>query len=50
MTFLTFILIILILSSLILIHELGHFIAARKNGVRVEEFGIGTLQEYGVRK
>ena len=41
MTFLTFILIILILSSLILIHELGHFIAARKNGVRVEEFGIG---------
>lgn len=41
MTFLTFILIILILSSLILIHEFGHFIAARKNGVRVEEFGIG---------
>ncbi|MBU0535278.1 MAG: M50 family metallopeptidase [Patescibacteria group bacterium] len=41
MTFLTFILIILVLSSLILIHEFGHFIAARKNGVRVEEFGIG---------
>jgi regulator of sigma E protease len=41
MTFFTFILIILILSSLILIHELGHFVAARKCGVRVEEFGIG---------
>lgn len=41
MTFLTFILVILSLSSLILIHEFGHFIAARKNGVRVDEFGIG---------
>lgn len=41
MTIFTFILIILILSSLILIHEFGHFYAARKNGVRVDEFGIG---------
>lgn len=29
------------LIVLILIHELGHFIAARRFGVRVEEFGIG---------
>jgi regulator of sigma E protease len=41
MTIFTFILIILILSSLILIHEFGHFYAARRNGVRVDEFGIG---------
>lgn len=33
--------VILILSFLVLIHELGHFFAARKMGVRVEEFGIG---------
>lgn len=31
----------LILSILVLIHEFGHFIVARKNGVWVEEFGIG---------
>lgn len=27
--------------SLILIHEWGHFITARRNGVEVEEFGLG---------
>lgn len=32
---------VLALSVLILVHELGHFIAARKTGVRVEEFGLG---------
>ena len=31
----------LILMALVVVHELGHFIAARKNGVEVEEFGIG---------
>ncbi|MFH0772725.1 MAG: M50 family metallopeptidase [bacterium] len=35
------ILFILILSFLVLIHEFGHFIAAKKNGVKVEEFAIG---------
>lgn len=30
-----------ILSILILVHEFGHFIAAKKNGVKVEEFGLG---------
>ena len=29
------------LSVLVLVHEWGHFIAARKTGVRVEEFGLG---------
>lgn len=33
--------IFLVLSVLILIHELGHFLAAKRNGVWVEEFGIG---------
>src|SRR5271156_4958642 len=32
---------ILILSILILVHEWGHFITARKCGVKVEEFSIG---------
>jgi len=32
---------VLILSVLILIHEFGHYIAAKKNGVYVEEFGFG---------
>lgn len=37
----TTLLVVLILVSLIVIHELGHFIAAKLFGVRVEEFGIG---------
>lgn len=37
----TLILFILILSLLVLIHEFGHFVAAKKNGIRVEEFGLG---------
>ena len=32
---------IIILGMLILVHELGHFIAAKRAGVRVDEFGIG---------
>lgn len=32
---------ILILSVLILIHEFGHFIVARRNGIRVDEFAFG---------
>lgn len=31
----------LVLSILILVHELGHFIVARRVGVKVEEFGFG---------
>ena len=31
----------LILMALVVAHEFGHFIAARKSGVEVEEFGIG---------
>ena len=37
----TIIIFILILAILILIHELGHFIMAKKNDILVEEFGFG---------
>ena len=37
----TLVLFIVVLGSLVLIHELGHFITARLAGVRVLEFGIG---------
>ncbi len=33
--------VIIAFSALILIHELGHFIVAKKSGVWVEEFGLG---------
>jgi len=32
---------IFILGFLVFIHELGHFIVAKKSGIKVEEFGIG---------
>ncbi|MFH1346924.1 MAG: site-2 protease family protein, partial [Spirochaetota bacterium] len=35
------IIIILVLAIIILVHELGHFIAAKKSGLVVEEFGFG---------
>ncbi len=35
------ILLILVLIVLILVHEFGHFIAAKLSGMRVDEFGIG---------
>src|SRR5689334_5502823 len=37
----TLIVFILILSVLVLVHEFGHFIVAKKLGIRVEEFGLG---------
>ncbi|MCA9345950.1 site-2 protease family protein [Candidatus Saccharibacteria bacterium] len=32
---------VLLLISLVIVHEFGHFWAARKSGIEVEEFGIG---------
>lgn len=32
---------VIVLSVLIIVHELGHFIAAKATGVPVEEFGVG---------
>ena len=32
---------LIILIILILVHELGHFLVAKKSGIRVDEFGLG---------
>lgn len=37
----TVILFIIILAVLILVHECGHFLVAKKSGIKVEEFGLG---------
>lgn len=45
--------VILILSFLVVIHEWGHYIAAKKNGVQVDEFAIGfppTLHSWEGKK
>lgn len=41
MPVITFLLFVLILSLLVLVHELGHFLFAKLAGVKVEEFGLG---------
>ncbi len=47
---LSFFVFLLILSALVVIHEFGHFIAAKKNGVKVEEFGFGIPPRiWGIR-
>ncbi len=44
-------LIILLFASLVLVHEWGHFVSARRNGVEVEEFGFGFPPKlFGVKK
>jgi regulator of sigma E protease len=37
----TILVFLLILSILVLVHELGHFLMAKKLGIKVEEFGFG---------
>lgn len=32
---------LIVLAILILVHEFGHFITAKKSGIKVEEFGLG---------
>lgn len=39
--FITIIAFLAILTVLVLIHELGHYLVARKFGIKVEEFGFG---------
>lgn len=41
MIILTIIAFLVIFSILILVHEIGHFVMARRAGIKVEEFGIG---------
>lgn len=38
---LTILVFVVILSVLVLIHELGHFLVAKRLGIKVEEFGFG---------
>ena len=38
---LTAIIFIIILGLLIFVHELGHFLTARRNGIKADEFGFG---------
>ena len=40
-TFISIVIALIIFGLLVLIHEFGHFIAAKKNGVVVNEFSIG---------
>lgn len=48
LTILTF---ILILGILVFVHEFGHFVSARKMGVKVEEFGLGLPPRlFGIKK
>ncbi len=50
MQLLLFLLGFLLFIGLILAHEWGHFITARKNGVKVEEFGLGIPPRAWSRK
>ena len=48
---LTIIIFLLILSVLIFVHELGHFVMARRVGAKVEEFGFGYPPRiFGIRR
>ncbi len=47
----TIIIFFLVLSIIVLIHELGHFSVSRYFGVRVDEFGLGLPPRiFGIRK
>ena len=41
MILLTILVFIIILGLLVFVHELGHFVAAKKSGMKVDEFGFG---------
>jgi regulator of sigma E protease len=42
---------IIILAILILVHEFGHFIVAKKSGIKVSEFGLGFPPKlWGIQK
>ena len=37
----TIIYFLIVIGILVFVHELGHFLVAKKNGVRVEKFSLG---------
>jgi len=47
----TIIIFVVILSVLVMVHEFGHFITARKSGMKVYEFGLGfPPRAFGIYK
>ncbi len=47
----TAIIFIIVLSVLVFVHELGHFVMAKKAGMKVEEFGFGFPPRlFGIKK
>jgi len=47
----TLLLFLLVLSVLVFVHELGHFLAARRSGMRVDEFGFGFPPKiFGIKR
>lgn len=51
MILLTILVFVLILGLLIFIHELGHFVVAKRAGMKVEEFGFGFPPRiFGIRR
>ena len=34
-----------VLGVLVFVHELGHFLVAKKAGIRVEQFSLGSLHK-----
>jgi regulator of sigma E protease len=51
MLLLTIIIFIVIFGLLIFVHELGHFVAAKISGVKVEEFGFGFPPKiFGIKR
>lgn len=50
MNFISIILFILIFSLVVVVHEFGHYLLARKNGIKVESFDIGMGPElFGIQ-
>lgn len=48
---LTLIVFLAVLSLLVLVHELGHFLMAKKLGIKIEEFGFGLPPRiFGVKR
>ena len=47
----TIVVFIILLAVLVLAHEFGHFIVAKKSGMQVDEFGFGFPPRiFGVRR
>src|SRR3989344_1497140 len=44
---LTILIFIILLGILVFVHELGHFITARRNDIKVDEFGFGFPPRMG---